>query len=121
MVPEPRIDEAVVFEDMFVAGPRMPLHLVLTDILQNFQIQLHQLTPNVIVRNSLPNIMSFTQQKEIKRGESYESLRAQFGFSAKYYELHYQQKEIKRGESYESLRAQFGCITFHPSRYGGQA
>jgi hypothetical protein len=49
MVPEPRIDEAVVFEDMFAAGPRMPLHLVLTDILQNFQIQLHQLTPNVIV------------------------------------------------------------------------
>jgi hypothetical protein len=68
MVPEPWIDEAVVFEDMFVAGPRMPLHLVLTDILQNFQIQLHQLTPNVIVRNSLPNIMSFTINRRRSRG-----------------------------------------------------
>jgi hypothetical protein len=36
LVPEPRVDEAVVFEDLFAAGLCMPPHLVLTDILQKF-------------------------------------------------------------------------------------
>jgi hypothetical protein len=49
-VPNPRADETVVFEDFFAAGLRMPLHLVLVDILSKFWIQLHQLTPNVIVQ-----------------------------------------------------------------------
>jgi hypothetical protein len=43
---EPVADEAVVFEDFFVAGHWMPRHLALTDILVKFHVQLHQLTPN---------------------------------------------------------------------------
>jgi hypothetical protein len=36
-VPEPRYDEAVVFEDFFVAGLRMLSHSALADILLHFQ------------------------------------------------------------------------------------
>jgi hypothetical protein len=48
-VPESDDDEAVVYEDFFVAGLRMPPHPALADILLHFQAQLHQLTPNTIV------------------------------------------------------------------------
>jgi hypothetical protein len=46
---ESRVDEAVVFEDLFTAVLHMPPHPVLMDILQKFQVQLHQLMPNAIV------------------------------------------------------------------------
>jgi hypothetical protein len=49
-MPEPDDDEAVVYEDYFVAGLRMPLHPTLADILLHFQAQLHQLTPNAITQ-----------------------------------------------------------------------
>jgi hypothetical protein len=45
---EPQEDEAVVYEDIFVAGIRMLLHPTLADILLKFQVQLHQLMPNAI-------------------------------------------------------------------------
>jgi hypothetical protein len=40
----------VVFEDLFAAGLGMLLHPVLVDILRKFWVQLHQLTPNAIIR-----------------------------------------------------------------------
>jgi hypothetical protein len=52
LVPDPHENEAVVFEDFFPAGLRMPPHPVLLDILRKFWVQLHQLTPNVIVQFS---------------------------------------------------------------------
>jgi hypothetical protein len=45
----PNKDEAVVFEDFFTAGLRIPPHPMLLDILHKFQVQLHQLTPNATV------------------------------------------------------------------------
>jgi hypothetical protein len=51
-VSESCIDKAVIFEDLFTAGLRMPPHPVLTDILQKFQVQLHQLTPNATMQLS---------------------------------------------------------------------
>jgi hypothetical protein len=42
----------MVYEDFFVAGLHMPLHLALADILLHFQAQLHQLTPNAITQLS---------------------------------------------------------------------
>jgi hypothetical protein len=35
-VPKPNDNEAVVYEDFFIAGMRMPLHPALTDILLHF-------------------------------------------------------------------------------------
>jgi hypothetical protein len=52
-VPDPRPDEAILFEDFFAAGLRMPPHLILLDILRNFRVQLHQLTLNAIVHISI--------------------------------------------------------------------
>jgi hypothetical protein len=46
----PRENEAVVFNDFFVADLRIPPHLVLLEILRKFQVQLHQLTASVIVQ-----------------------------------------------------------------------
>jgi hypothetical protein len=46
---EPDCDEAVVYDDFFVAGLCMPPHLALANMLLMFQAQLHQLTPNAIV------------------------------------------------------------------------
>jgi hypothetical protein len=48
-IPEPHLDEVVIFEEFFTAGLRMPPHPVLADILLKFQIQIHKLTPNAIV------------------------------------------------------------------------
>jgi hypothetical protein len=48
----PRADKAMVFEDLFTVGLRMPLHPVLMDILQKFHVQLHQLMPNAIMQIS---------------------------------------------------------------------
>jgi hypothetical protein len=49
---EPAADEDVVFEEFFAAGLRMPPHLVLTDILVKFHVQIHQLTPNAFTQFS---------------------------------------------------------------------
>jgi hypothetical protein len=40
-MPEPQANEAIVFEDFFVAGLEMPPHPVLVDILRKFRVQLH--------------------------------------------------------------------------------
>jgi hypothetical protein len=46
----PWADEAVVFEDLVSAGLRVPPHPVLTEILQKFHVELHQLTLNAIMQ-----------------------------------------------------------------------
>jgi hypothetical protein len=63
-VPEPLRDEAIVFEDYCVARLRIPTHRALAEIMMKFRIQLHQLTPNVVVQLSkvsgllLPSVAS---------------------------------------------------------------
>jgi hypothetical protein len=49
-VPMLRVNDAVVFEDFFSVGFRMPPHLMLMDILCKFWVQLHELMPNAIVQ-----------------------------------------------------------------------
>jgi hypothetical protein len=49
-IPKPENDEVVVFESFFKAGLRFPMHRMIADVLENFEIYLHQLTPNAIVR-----------------------------------------------------------------------
>jgi hypothetical protein len=45
-------DEAIVFEEFFAIGLRMPPQPVLTDILVKFRVQLHQLTLNAFAQLS---------------------------------------------------------------------
>jgi hypothetical protein len=53
VVPQLREDEVVVFKSFFRAGLRFPLHEMIGEVLNNFEIYLHQLTPNAIVRLSV--------------------------------------------------------------------
>jgi hypothetical protein len=47
-VPEPE-GELVVFEAFFTAGLRLPVHRFVAEVLRRFELQVHQLTPNVVV------------------------------------------------------------------------
>jgi hypothetical protein len=42
--PKPESDEVVVFRSLFKAGLRFPLHEMIGDVLEDFEIYLHQLT-----------------------------------------------------------------------------
>jgi hypothetical protein len=53
ITPKPEKDEVVVFKSFFKARLRFPLHEMIADVLENFGIYLHQLTPNAIVRLSV--------------------------------------------------------------------
>jgi hypothetical protein len=46
-------DEVIVFKSFFRAGLRFPLNDMIGEVLKNFEIYLHQLTPNAIVRLSV--------------------------------------------------------------------
>jgi hypothetical protein len=50
IIPEPREDEVVVFKSFFRAGLRFPLYEMIGEVLKKFEIYLHQLTSNAIVR-----------------------------------------------------------------------
>jgi hypothetical protein len=52
-IPEPKDDEVVVFKSFFKAGLRFSLHEMIGEVLNNYEIYLHQLTPNAIVRLSI--------------------------------------------------------------------
>jgi hypothetical protein len=47
-IPEPR-GELVVFEAFFIASLRLPAHCFMAAVLQRFDVQVHQLTPNAVV------------------------------------------------------------------------
>jgi hypothetical protein len=51
--PTPEKDEVVVFRSFFRAGLRFPLNEMIGEVLENYEIYLHQLTPNAIVRLSV--------------------------------------------------------------------
>jgi hypothetical protein len=53
VIPEPKEDEVVAFKSFFRAGLRFPLNEMVGEVLNNFEIYLHQLTPNAIVRLSV--------------------------------------------------------------------
>jgi hypothetical protein len=48
--PTPENDEVVVFRSFFRARLRFPLNKMIGEVLENYKIYLHQLTPNAIVR-----------------------------------------------------------------------
>jgi hypothetical protein len=82
-IPKPENDEVIVFKSFFKAGLRFPLHGMIADVLENFEIYLHQLTPNAIVRLSV-YIWAL-------RSQGVEPLAEAF---CRVHELHYQTKSI---------------------------
>jgi hypothetical protein len=95
-IPKPENDEVVVFKSFFKAGLRCPLHGMIADVLENFEIYLHQLTPNAIVRLS---VYIWTL-----RSQGVEPLAKAF---YRVHELHYQTKARE-----DELHENFGCYNF---------
>jgi hypothetical protein len=95
-IPKPENDEVVVFKSFFKAGLRFPLHRMIADVLENFEIYLHQLTPNAIVRLSV-YIWAL-------RSQGVEPLAEAF---CRVHELHYQTKARE-----DRLHENFDCYNF---------
>jgi hypothetical protein len=49
-VPLPEADEVVVFKGFMKAGLCFPLHKMLVEVLKTFEIYLHQLTPEALIK-----------------------------------------------------------------------
>jgi hypothetical protein len=49
-VPLPKADEVVVFKSFMKAGLRFSLHKMLVEVLKTFEIYLHQLTPDALIK-----------------------------------------------------------------------
>ena len=81
MVPEPKDDEVVVFKSFFRAGLWFPLYDIIGEVLKNFEIYHHQLTPNAIVRLSV-YIWALRSQGMSPNAEAFYRV----------HELHYQTK-----------------------------
>jgi hypothetical protein len=96
VVPEPKDDEVVVFKSFFRAGLRFPLYDIIGDVLKNFEIYFHQLTPNAIVRLSV-YIWALRSQGMSPNAEAF----------CRVHELHYQTKARADG-----LHENFGCYSF---------
>jgi hypothetical protein len=51
--PTPEVKEVVIYRSFLKAGLRFPLSRFLVEVLKTFQIFLHQLTPEAIIRMAL--------------------------------------------------------------------
>jgi hypothetical protein len=94
--PKPENDEVVVLKSFFKAGLRFPLHEMIGDVLEDFEIYLHQLTRNAIVRLSV-FIWALRSQGVDPLAEAF----------CWVHELHYQTKAREDG-----LHENFGCYNF---------
>jgi hypothetical protein len=90
---KPENDEVVVFRSFFKAGLRFPLHEMIGDVLEDFEIYLHLLTPNAIIRLSV-FIWALRSQGVNPLAEAF----------CRVHELHYQTKAREDG-----LHENFGC------------
>jgi hypothetical protein len=95
-VPEPE-GELVVFESFFTVGLRLPAHRFVAEVLQRFEVQVHQLTSNAVVALA----------KYVWAATSYGGQLSVEVF-AKHYCLHWQKRKIRHEI------AQFGSCTFTP-------
>jgi hypothetical protein len=95
-IPEPE-SELVVFKSFFVAGLRLPAHRFVAEVLQKFEVQVHQLMPNAVVALAkyVWEVASYDGQSSVE-------------VFAKNYCLHWQKRRIG------SKIAQFWSCTFKP-------
>jgi hypothetical protein len=95
-IPEPE-GKLVMFEVFFIAGFRLPAHRFVAEVLQRFDVQVHQLTPNAMVALAKYGwaVTSYGGQPSVE-------------VFTKNYCLHWQKRKIG------SKIAQFGSCTFTP-------
>jgi hypothetical protein len=95
-IAKPKEDEVVVFKSFFRAGLRFPLYEMIGEVLKKFEIYLHQLTPNAIVRLSV-YIWALRSQGKIANAKGFYRV----------HELHNQTKARADG-----LHKNFGSYNF---------
>jgi hypothetical protein len=93
---EPKEDEVVVFKSFFKAGLWFPLYEMIGEVLKKFEIYLHQLTSNTIVRLNV-YIWALRSQGKSANAEGF----------CRVHELHYQTKARADG-----LHKNFRCYNF---------
>jgi hypothetical protein len=95
-IPEPE-GEMVVFEAFFTAGLRLPAHRFVVEVLRRYDVQIHQLTPNVVVALAkyVWAVTSYGGQTSVE-------------VFTKNYCLHWQKRRVG------SKIAQFGSCNFTP-------
>jgi hypothetical protein len=75
-VPTPEDNEVMIFQSFFKAGLRFPLNRFVVEVLKTYQVYLHQLTPEAIIRMGIfvwavksqglePNAKSFCNMHEL--------------------------------------------------------
>jgi hypothetical protein len=94
--PTPNSAEVVVFKSFFRAGLLFSLNEMIGEVLKNFEIYLHHLTPNAIVRLNV-FIWALRSQGMSPDAEAF----------CRVHELHYQTKARA-----DSLHENFGCYNF---------
>jgi hypothetical protein len=94
--PVSKDDEVIVFKSFFRAGLWFPLNEMTGEVLKNFEIYLHQLTPNAIIRLII-YIWALQSQGMDPDAEAFYRV----------HELHYQTKARADG-----LHENFGCYNF---------
>jgi hypothetical protein len=94
--PVPKDDEVIIFKSFFRAGLRFPLNEMTWEVLKNFEIYLHQLTPNTIIRLII-YIWALQSQGMDPDAEAF----------CRVHELYYQTKARADG-----LHENFGCYNF---------
>jgi hypothetical protein len=100
IVPESKEDEVIVFKSFFRAGVWYPLYEMISEVLKKFEIYLHQLTPNAIVRLNV-YIWALRSQGVSANAEGF----------CRVHELHYQTKVRADG-----LHKIFRCYNLHIER-----
>jgi hypothetical protein len=102
-VPKPQENEVVIFQDLLFAGLRFPLHPAVVNILRYFDIYLHQLTPNAILRLSV--YMWICRTTKIKPSAE--------GFASAH-QVHHQRRTVfeEEGDNTVEKDCQFSCLNF---------
>jgi hypothetical protein len=93
----PKADEVVVFKSFMKAGLRFPLHKMLVEVLNTFEIYLHQLTPKALIKVGV--FISPMRSQGLERDAK---------CFCNIHELSYQTKAIGK----EQYHNNFGCYSF---------
>lgn len=101
IVPQPKPYEAVVFRDFFAAGLHFPLEPFVSEVLDLFEVQLHQLTPNAIARLSV-----FTMAMKMTGSELLVDTFARF------YKIQQHRNKIRNPDTGEEVYSDFGAYIF---------
>jgi hypothetical protein len=96
-VPLPKADEVVVFKSLMKARLRFPLHKMLVEVLKTFEIYLHQLTPEALMKVGV-----FIWAMRIQ------GMEPDANCFCNIHELSYQTKAVGK----EQYHNNFGCYSF---------